>query len=84
MSSYGWSVSLRKESVYLLIPVMTITCPFFLSLMTGRMAFMMFTLAKKLISKISSTRLIVRLLWASSSTAPITAKVKMYQLRLTQ
>jgi hypothetical protein len=40
-------------------------------------------LAKKLISKISSTKLIVRLLWASSSTAPITAEAKTYQLLFT-
>jgi len=39
----------------------------------GSTALMILTFAKKLISKISSTRLIVRILWASSSTVPMTA-----------
>jgi len=48
-------------------------CPFFRSRMNGSTALMMLTFAKKLISKISSTRLLVRLVCASSSTEPITA-----------
>jgi len=52
---------------------MTMMCPFFRSRMNGKTALMMFTFAKKLISKISSTRLLVRLVCASSSTDPITA-----------
>jgi hypothetical protein len=63
----------QHKEVVVLMPVITIMWPFFLSRITGRMALMMFTLAKKLISKISSTRLIVRLLCASSSTVPMTA-----------
>jgi hypothetical protein len=43
----------------------------------GSTALMMLTFAKKLISKISSTRLIVRILWASSSTVPMTATLKI-------
>jgi len=71
----------QHDEVAILIPVITIMWPFFLSRITGKIALMMFTLAKKLISKISSTRLMVRLLWDSSSTVPMTAAKRQISTR---
>jgi hypothetical protein len=65
------------------MPVNMMMCPLFLRRITGRAALMMFTFAKKLVSKVSCTRLIVRLLCASSSTAPITAVIHIRSLKNT-